>query len=224
MIEARGLRKTFRSRKVSVPAVRDLDLDVAEGEIFGLLGPNGAGKPTLMRMPTTLLPPDGGEATVAGADLRRHPRRVRRRIGYVAQGPATWRLVTAYEELVIQGRLHGMSRAAAKRRAAEVVDALGTADSAHRQCGSYSDGQRRRVDIALGLVHEPALRGALRAAPGLRVQSGAARGGRLPGAVRRHLQRPLGGPGTGDRGRRRGSVGRLGHPSFHPQHPLIRSR
>ncbi|MFD9504456.1 ATP-binding cassette domain-containing protein [Streptomyces sp. NPDC060035] len=157
MIEARGLCKTFRSRKVSVPAVRDLDLDVAEGEIFGFLGPNGAGKSTLMRMLTTLLPPDGGEATVAGADLRRHPRRVRRRIGYVAQGPATWRLVTACEELVMQGRLHGMSKAAATRRAAEVVDALGMADFADRQCGTYSGGQRRRVDIALGIVHEPVL-------------------------------------------------------------------
>ncbi|SCF73845.1 ATP-binding cassette domain-containing protein [Streptomyces sp. Ncost-T10-10d] len=103
MIEARGPCKTFRSRKVGVPAVRDLAPDVAEGETFGFPGPNGAGESPPMRMLTTLLPPDGGEATVVGADLRRHPRRVRRRIVYVAQGPATWRLVTACEEPVMQG-------------------------------------------------------------------------------------------------------------------------
>ncbi|MFE3907465.1 ATP-binding cassette domain-containing protein [Streptomyces sp. NPDC059153] len=108
--------------------MRDLAPDVAEGEIFGFLGPNGAGESTLMRMPTTLLPPDGGEATVAGADLRRHPGRVRRRIVYVAQGPATRRPVTACEELVMQGRLHGivvvvrgLSAAWAVRRSARSI-------------------------------------------------------------------------------------------------------
>ncbi|MFE5091232.1 ATP-binding cassette domain-containing protein [Streptomyces sp. NPDC056638] len=108
--------------------MRDLAPDIAEGEISGFLGPNGAGESTPMRMLTTLLPPDGGEATVAGADLRRHPRRVRRRIVHVARGPAAWRPVTACEEPVMQGRLHGivvvvrgLSAAWAVRRSARSI-------------------------------------------------------------------------------------------------------
>ena len=106
MIETRGLRKSFTSRqgreKKIVEAVRGVDLDVAEGEIFGFLGPNGAGKTTMLRMLATLIPPDGGSATIAGADLLTDPGEVRRRIGYVAQGGSTWDDSTAREELVLQ--------------------------------------------------------------------------------------------------------------------------
>ncbi|MBQ1046848.1 ATP-binding cassette domain-containing protein, partial [Micromonospora sp. C72] len=111
MIETRGLRKSYRSREgretKTVDAVRGVNLDVAEGEIFGFLGPNGAGKTTTLRMLATLIEPDGGQATVAGADLRKDPAEVRRRIGYVAQGGSTWDESTAREELVLQARLYG---------------------------------------------------------------------------------------------------------------------
>ena len=94
IIETSGLRKSFRSRagreSKTVEAVRGVDLSVAEGEIFGFLGPNGAGKTTTLRMLATLIAPDGGDATIAGADLRKDPAEVRRRIGYVAQGGSTW--------------------------------------------------------------------------------------------------------------------------------------
>src|SRR5690606_38893952 len=93
-----------------------VDLTVGEGEIFGFLGPNGAGKTTTLRMLATLLTPDGGEATVAGADLRTQPGEVRRRIGYVAQGGSTWDDSTAREELVLPARLYGLSKAEAQRR------------------------------------------------------------------------------------------------------------
>ena len=92
MIETRDLRRTFKSRGGPVEAVRGVDLRVERGAIFGFLGPNGAGKTTTLRMLATLLPPTGGEATVAGVDLRRDPARVRERIGYVAQGGSTDRL------------------------------------------------------------------------------------------------------------------------------------
>src|ERR1700712_1099463 len=114
MIETRGLRKSFTSRqgreKKVVEAVRSVDLEVAEGEIFGFLGPNGAGKTTTLRMLATLIVPDGGSATLAGAALRRDPGEVRRRIGYVAQGGSTWDGSTAREELVHQARLYGVRK------------------------------------------------------------------------------------------------------------------
>jgi ABC-2 type transport system ATP-binding protein len=159
MIETAGLRKTFRSRQgrevKEVEAVRGVDLTVAEGEIFGFLGPNGAGKTTTLRMLATLIEPDGGEATVAGADLRRDPGEVRRRIGYVAQGGSTWDEVTAREELVLHARMYGIGKAEARQRAARALDAFQLTEYADRKCKTYSGGQRRRVDIALGIIHEP---------------------------------------------------------------------
>jgi ABC-2 type transport system ATP-binding protein len=155
MIETRGLRKSFRTRKGAVEAVRGVDLAVEDGEIFGFLGPNGAGKTTMLRMLATLLPPDGGDATVAGVDLRRSPGEVRRRIGYVAQGGSTWEEVTAREELILQARLYGLGKAEAKRRAAQALDAFQLAEFGDRKCKTYSGGQRRRVDIALGVIHRP---------------------------------------------------------------------
>jgi ABC-2 type transport system ATP-binding protein len=161
MIETRGLRKSFKSRqgraKKVVEAVRGVDLDVAAGEIFGFLGPNGAGKTTTLRMLATLIEPDGGSATVAGADLRRSPGEVRRRIGYVAQGGSTWDDSTAREELVHQARLYGIGKADATARAARVLEAFQLSEYADRKCKTYSGGQRRRVDSALGIVHEPKL-------------------------------------------------------------------
>ena len=159
MIETRGLRKSFMSRqgreKKIVEAVRGVDLDVAEGEIFGFLGPNGAGKTTTLRMLATLIVPDDGTATIAGADLRSDPGEVRRRIGYVAQGGSTWDDSTAREELVLQARLYGRSKAEARARAAAVLEGFQLSEYADRKCKTYSGGQRRRVDIALGIIHEP---------------------------------------------------------------------
>ncbi|MBU2662907.1 ATP-binding cassette domain-containing protein [Actinoplanes bogorensis] len=159
MIETRGLRKSFISRqgreKKTVEAVRGVDLNVAEGEIFGFLGPNGAGKTTTLRMLATLIEPDDGTATIAGADLRADPGEVRRRIGYVAQGGSTWDDSTAREELVLQARLYGASKAEALSRSAHVLESFQLSEYADRKCKTYSGGQRRRVDIALGIIHEP---------------------------------------------------------------------
>src|SRR5215475_14004748 len=124
MIKTAGLRKSFKTRGGTVEAVRGVDLDVAEGEIFGFPGPNGAGKTTTLRMLATLIEPDGGEATVVGADLRKDSGEVRRRIGYVAQGGSTWDEVTAREELVLQARLYGIGKAEARQRAAAALDAF----------------------------------------------------------------------------------------------------
>jgi ABC-2 type transport system ATP-binding protein len=159
MIETRGLRKSFRSRAgretKTVEAVRGVDLDVPAGEIFGFLGPNGAGKTTTLRMLATLIEPDGGQAAIAGADLLKNPGEVRRRIGYVAQGGSTWDESTGREELVLQARMYGIGKAEALRRAARALEAFQLTEFADRKCKTYSGGQRRRVEIALGIIHEP---------------------------------------------------------------------
>jgi ABC-2 type transport system ATP-binding protein len=159
MIKTSGLRKSFRVGKgkkaTMVEAVRGVDLEVAEGEIFGFLGPNGAGKTTTLRMLATLILPDSGEATIAGADLLTDPGEIRRRVGYVAQGGATWDEVSAREELALQARMHGFSKAEAKRRATAALEAFQLTEYGDRRCKTYSGGQRRRLDIALGVVHSP---------------------------------------------------------------------
>jgi ABC-2 type transport system ATP-binding protein len=157
VIETIGLRRSFRTRRGEVEAVAGIDLRVEAGEIVGFLGPNGAGKTTTLRMLTTLLEPSGGEATVAGCNLRTEPRLVRERIGYVAQSHSTDPTVTGRRELVLQARLYGMDRATAVARAAEVLAALDLEGCADRKTGTYSGGQRRRLDLGLGLVHKPPL-------------------------------------------------------------------
>src|SRR3954447_10635610 len=138
MIATRGLARTFKTRGGVVEAVRGVDLRVGAGEIFGFLGPNGAGKTTTLRMLATLITPTAGEATVAGADLRSEPQEVRRRIGYVPQGGSTDPAETGRGELVIQGRLYGLSAAQAKARAVEVLRALDLESAADRYTGTYS--------------------------------------------------------------------------------------
>ncbi|WP_285666453.1 ATP-binding cassette domain-containing protein [Actinorhabdospora filicis] len=157
MIETKGLRKTYRGRKGDVEAVRGVDLTVKEGEIFGFLGPNGAGKTTTLRMLSTLLQPTGGSARIAGADLLKEPAQVRRQIGYVGQSGGTWGEVTAREELVMQGRLYELPKATARERAQEVIEAFELVEFADRKVKTYSGGQRRRLDVALGTVHQPSL-------------------------------------------------------------------
>jgi ABC-2 type transport system ATP-binding protein len=155
MIVTRELKKTFSSRKNTVEAVRGIDLQVAAGEIFGFLGPNGAGKTTTLRMLATLVPPTSGDGTVAGVDLRRDPQEVRRRIGYVPQGGSTDPSETGRGELVIQGRLYGMSATVAKARAAEVLATLDLESAADRTISTYSGGMKRRLDVGLGIIHRP---------------------------------------------------------------------
>jgi len=157
VIETRGLRRVFKSRKRSVEAVAGVDLNVHQGEIFGFLGPNGAGKTTTLRMLATLLPPSGGTATVAGCNLLTQPDRIRERIGYVGQAGGSDREITGRAELVFQGRLYGKSVAAARQRAAELITMLELEVCADRKAGTYSGGQKRRLDIGLGLVHDPQL-------------------------------------------------------------------
>jgi ABC-2 type transport system ATP-binding protein len=157
VIETHGLRRTFKSGKRVVEAVAGVDLLVRRGEIFGFLGPNGAGKTTTLRMLATLLPPTEGTARVAGVDLRTHPDQVRERIGYVGQAGGADREITGRRELVFQGRLYGMSAGEASRRAAELIEKLELESCADRKVGTYSGGQKRRLDIGLGLAHEPEL-------------------------------------------------------------------
>jgi ABC-2 type transport system ATP-binding protein len=157
MIETRGLTKTFKARGKTVEAVRGVDLMVRAGEIFGLLGPNGAGKTTTMRMLATLLPPSGGAAQVAGCDLLREPRQVRNRIGYVSQSGGVAGLITGEENLLLQARLYGLSANRARQRTRELIVALELESFAKRLAKTYSGGQRRRLDVAMGLVHQPPL-------------------------------------------------------------------
>ncbi|HEY3906713.1 MAG TPA: ATP-binding cassette domain-containing protein [Streptosporangiaceae bacterium] len=159
MIEVSGLRKSFKARRkrkvTNVEAVRGVDFAVQRGEIFGFLGPNGAGKTTTLRMLATLVRPDGGDATIAGADLRGAPARVRQRIGYVAQASGTYDQSNARRDLVHQARMYGVSKTAAKGLAEQAILAFQLGDFADRRIGTYSGGQRRRLDVALGVIHSP---------------------------------------------------------------------
>ncbi|MFG3439600.1 ABC transporter ATP-binding protein [Nonomuraea sp. NPDC047897] len=154
MIETRGLSKTFKD---GAEAVRGVDMTVGRGEIVGFLGPNGAGKTTTKRMLTTLLRPTAGTATVAGHDLLADPRGVRRHIGHVSQGGGVNLAVPLDGELELQAMLHGLTRAEARGRVGEVLERLDLRDLRHLPGGALSGGQRRRFDIAFGLLHRPAL-------------------------------------------------------------------
>lgn len=156
-IEARGLTRSFVVRKAVTQAVQGVDLSVARGEIVGFLGPNGAGKSTTLKMLCTLLQPTSGEARVAGCDLRRDPVGVRRRIGYVSQSGSTAREALVGLEITSQGRLYGLSVEDSRARGQDLLAALDLADVWGRSCGSLSGGQRRRLDIVMGLLHRPEL-------------------------------------------------------------------
>jgi ABC-2 type transport system ATP-binding protein len=150
-IVAEDLRKRYKQ----VQALDGLSFAVREGEVFGLLGPNGAGKSTTVRVLTTLTQPDSGRAAVAGEDVVRHPNRVRRAIGYVAQDSGVDPEATGRENLMLQGRIHGMSGPSLRSRVDEVLELVGLTDAAERLTRGYSGGMKRRLDIANGLVHRP---------------------------------------------------------------------
>ncbi|WP_328990738.1 ATP-binding cassette domain-containing protein [Kribbella sp. NBC_01245] len=157
MIEARGLVRTFKTKRGPVQAVQGVDLDVTDGEIVGFLGPNGAGKTTTMRMLATLITPTSGTATVAGCDLAKDPVGVRRRIGYVPQSGSTLPEAIAGDEVVDHARLYGMDKKSAMAAGQKLFEELDLGGLWKRQCKTLSGGQRRRLDIVMGLVHEPKL-------------------------------------------------------------------
>ncbi len=163
VIETQGLRKTFQSRdqkkgkSETVEAVKGIHLQVKEGEIFGFLGPNGAGKTTTLRMLTTLIPPTDGHARIVGHDLLKEPVQVRQRIGYVSQNGGADVHCTGRENLMLQAQLYGMSRRAAESRTQDLLTALELDSFADRISKTYSGGQKRRLDLALGMVNSPKL-------------------------------------------------------------------
>jgi ABC-2 type transport system ATP-binding protein len=145
----------LRKRYKDVQALDGVSFAVRDGEVFGLLGPNGAGKSTTVRTLATLTQADSGQAIVAGEDVLRHPNRVRRAIGYVAQDSGVDWEATGRENLLLQGRIHGMAGAPLRVRVDELLELVGLREAADRVARGYSGGMKRRLDIALGLVHRP---------------------------------------------------------------------
>jgi len=150
-IVAEDLRKRYKT----VQALDGVSFAVREGEVFGLLGPNGAGKSTTVRVLTTLTQPDSGRALVGGEDVVAHPARVRRMFGYVAQDSGVDWEATGRENLLLQGRIHAMAGKPLHARVDELLELVGLREAADRQARGYSGGMKRRLDIALGLVHKP---------------------------------------------------------------------
>jgi ABC-2 type transport system ATP-binding protein len=150
-IEVEGLVREFKG----LPAVDGIDLTVAPGEIYGFLGPNGAGKSTTVHMLTTLLPPSAGSARVAGFDIVREGPKVRAAIGAALQEAALDPLLTGREHLRLQTGLHGFSREERRARTAELLERVGLVGAADRRVRTYSGGMKRRLDLALALVHRP---------------------------------------------------------------------
>jgi ABC-2 type transport system ATP-binding protein len=149
------VEQLVREFKGGIRAVDQLDLEVRDGEIYGFLGPNGAGKTTVVRILTTLLRPTAGRARVAGHDVVREGDAVRRAIGVALQEAAIDPLMTGRELLRMQGALHGLRAPRARERAAELLDRVGLTEAGDRRVGGYSGGMRRRLDLALALVHRP---------------------------------------------------------------------
>jgi len=158
-IEARQLIKTYtvRGRKHGIRALDGLDISVPRGMIYGLLGPNGAGKSTTVKILTSLTRPDSGEARVEGVDVLARPGQVRHMIGVVAQRSGADPTATGRENLILQGRLYGLRGAAVQARADELLAHFGLTGAADRTVKTYSGGMQRRLDVALGLMHRPAV-------------------------------------------------------------------
>jgi ABC-2 type transport system ATP-binding protein len=153
-IEAHGLVREFKG---GIRAVAGIHLQVAPGEIYGFLGPNGAGKSTTVHMLTTLLPPTAGTARVAGHDIVREGPKVRARIGAALQEAALDPLLTGREHLRMQAALHGLRGRERQRRIQELLERVGLTEAADRKVRGYSGGMKRRLDLALALIHDPAI-------------------------------------------------------------------
>ena len=158
-IEARQLVKTYavRGEKHGIRALDGLDISVPRGMIYGLLGPNGAGKSTTVKILTSLARPDSGEARVEGVDVLARPGQVRHMIGVVAQRSGADPTATGRENLILQGRLYGLRGATVRARADELLAHFGLTEAAGRLVRTYSGGMQRRLDVALGLMHRPAV-------------------------------------------------------------------
>ena len=158
-IEARQLVKTYavRGEKHGIRALDGLDISVPRGMIYGLLGPNGAGKSTTVKILTSLARPDSGEARVEGVDVLARPGQVRHMIGVVAQRSGADPTATGRENLILQGRLYGLRGASVRARADELLARFGLTEAAGRLVRTYSGGMQRRLDVALGLIHRPAV-------------------------------------------------------------------
>ena len=152
-VVAHGLVRRFGD----ITAVDGIDLDVGEGEIFGFLGPNGAGKSTTVRMLVTLLKPSAGSASVAGFDVASQPNEVRRRIGVALQDAAIDPLMTGNESLRLQAVMQGLGGRPGQQRAGELLERVGLTEAGDRRVGTYSGGMRRRLDLALALIHKPSV-------------------------------------------------------------------
>lgn len=150
-----NIHKTFLGRKEPIQALCGVNLEILKGEIYGFLGPNGAGKTTTLRILTTLLPFEQGEAFVAGVDVKRNPHEVRKCIGYVSQKGGADSHATGWENLVLQGRLYGLSKQSSTAQAEALVSAFSLKECIHQFVETYSGGQRRRLDIALAMMHQP---------------------------------------------------------------------
>jgi ABC-2 type transport system ATP-binding protein len=150
-ISATGLRKSFGDKLV----LDGVDLDVPAGSVFALLGPNGAGKTTIVHILSTLMPADGGEATVGGADVARHPDGVRSVIGLTGQFAAVDGLLTGQENLLLMARLRHLGRRDGARRVAELLEVFELTDAAKQPLATYSGGMRRRLDLAMTLIGDP---------------------------------------------------------------------
>ena len=155
MIEASKLRKEYSKGKIV--AVDDVDLAIRGGEIFGLLGPNGAGKSTTLSMLVTIQRPTSGTARVAGIDVRERPGDVRKKVGIVFQEPSLDTLLTARENLMLHGRLYGVAPARLRSRTDEMLELVQLTERADDLVKKYSGGMKRRLEIARGLMHEPAV-------------------------------------------------------------------
>jgi ABC-2 type transport system ATP-binding protein len=153
-IEVEGLVRVFGD---DIRAVDGVDLSVAPGEIYGFLGPNGAGKSTMVLMLVTLLPPTSGRATVAGFDVAKQGPEVRGQIGAALQESALDDFLTGTEHMDLQGGLHGLSKNERRTRGAELMERVGLSDAAGRKVGGYSGGMKRRLDLALALLHRPSV-------------------------------------------------------------------
>ncbi|MGW5418755.1 ATP-binding cassette domain-containing protein [Streptomyces sp. NPDC003943] len=157
-ISTRGLVKSYPGPQgTTIHAVRGLDLDVPQGQTFAFLGPNGAGKSTTIAMLCALARPTAGHATVAGADVLTEPHRVRQRVGMLFQHSAVDPDLTVEQNLNIHGRLYGLRRRHARRRAEEVLDMVGLADRRRSPVRTLSGGMRRRLEIARGMLHAPSV-------------------------------------------------------------------
>src|SRR5687768_8823542 len=167
-IDVEGLVREFKG---GVRAVDGIDLHVAAGEIHGFLGPNGAGKSTTVKVLTTLLPPTSGRATVAGYDVAKEGAEVRASIGVALQDVALDPMLTGREHMRLQGGLQGIPRAERTRRGDELLERVGLADAADRRSKTYSGGMKRRLDLALALLHNPRILFLDEPTTGLDVQS-----------------------------------------------------